>query len=50
MGGTPLSGLRRFPLSTRFAGEGDDTLGAGRPFLGVSEWGRASFMSSAMKN
>ncbi len=32
---TPPESLRAFPLSTRFAGEGDDTFGAGRPFLGA---------------
>ncbi|KAA9167083.1 hypothetical protein F3K36_25225 [Delftia sp. BR1] len=38
----PLSRFAPSPLSTRFAGEGDDTLAAGRPLLGVPWWGRAT--------
>jgi hypothetical protein len=42
----PLSGCRRFPLST-FGGGGrsarDDTIAAGRPLLGVPALGYASF-------
>ncbi len=41
---TPPERLRRLPLSTRFAREGDDTLAAGRPLLGVPDFGSASFI------
>ena len=40
----PPESLRAFPLSTCFAREGDDTLAAGRPLLGVPGLGHVSFM------
>jgi RNA polymerase sigma factor FliA len=41
----PPEPLRGFPLSTRFAGEGDDTLAAGRPLLGVPRFGARRFLA-----
>ncbi|MPT51423.1 MAG: hypothetical protein E2587_10515 [Delftia sp.] len=43
----PLRCGRAFPLSACFAREGDDTLAAGRPLLGVPDLGRASFWRCA---
>ncbi|KGH30406.1 hypothetical protein P353_10515 [Comamonas testosteroni] len=39
----PPESLRAFPLSARYAGEGDDSLAAGRPLLAVPGVGLRRF-------